>query len=80
MAKKDYVHWTDSLFVPSSLVISFLLNRWLTRPLAMVLSFVAVTLVLALFEPREGGIKRFLFAMLAGALVTCVLALLHWPT
>lgn len=77
--EKDYIHWTDSLFVPASLVGSFVLSRWLPRPWAAVLAFVTVSLVLFLFEPREGSPKRFILAMLLGAAVTGVLTVLHWP-
>ena len=77
--KKDYIHWTDWLFVPASFALSLVLTRWLTRSLAIVLSFLIVTLVLFLFEPREGSPKRFVVAMILGALVTYILTLVHWP-
>ena len=81
MARKtnDYVHWTDSLFVPVSFLLSLVLSRWLYRPLATLLSFIAVSFLLFLFEPRDSSPKRFIFAMLVGALVTFLLSLFYWP-
>ena len=78
--EKDYLHWTDSLFVPVSIVISFVLSLSLPRPLATLLSFVSVSLVLFLFEPRDANPKRFVVAMLFGALVTFALTFFQWPS
>ncbi len=78
--KNDYIHWTDSLFVPASIVLSFILSRWIPWPWAPVLSFVIVSFVLFLFEPREENPKRFIFPMLLGAVVIFLLTLFHWPS
>jgi heme/copper-type cytochrome/quinol oxidase subunit 4 len=77
--KQDHIHWTDTLFVPATLVLSFVLTRWLPQPWASVLSFIIVSLVLFLFEPQEDSPKRFIYAMLFGASVTLILAFVGWP-
>lgn len=71
--------WIDLLFLPSAAVCMIVLMRWVAFPIAVTASIVMNLLIFALFEPRKGGLKRFVLAILGGGLVTFLLAvILHW--
>jgi len=75
----SYIQWSDVLFIPSAFVGSYLLTRWISLPFAITASVVLNLLIFALFEPRRDGLKKFILAIAAAAIVTFFLAMvLRW--
>lgn len=79
LKQDDGIGWTDVLFIPAALALSYLLGRWLPRPLAIALSLIAALLFFSLFERREGNRKKLIIAILVGTIITFTLALFNWP-
>jgi uncharacterized membrane protein YgaE (UPF0421/DUF939 family) len=78
--QNDYIRWTDVLFIPIAMILSYILGQWLQGPLAIALSVVIVSLVFSLFGNREGSFKQFILAVLLGAVISYTLAALFgWP-
>ena len=78
--QNDQIEWTDVLFIPAGLALSYILSQWLRGPLAITLSVVLVSLVFLLFGRRERSVKRVILAILLGATVTYTLtAFFSWP-
>lgn len=76
----DYIQWTDILFIPAALILSYILGRWLPGPLAIALSVLMVSLIFLLFSRVKGSRKQFILAAFLGAITTYVLAALFgWP-
>ena len=78
--RNDHIGWTDVLFIPGALVLSYVLGRWLPRAVAITLSAVLLLLIFSLFEPRERSIKRLILPILVAAIIIYTLtALFNWP-
>ncbi len=76
----DHVDWTDVLFIPLALVLSYVLALWLSRALATTISFVLVLLVFILLKPRKGSLKGLILSVVCGAIIVYILvALFNWP-
>ncbi len=75
----DRIDWTDVLFIPGALISSYLLERWLRRPLAVSLSVILFALIFYFFQPRKGGALRILLAVIIGGIIAYSLtAFLRW--
>ncbi len=76
----DHIDWTDVLFIPLALVLSYVLALWLHRALATTISFVLVLLVFVLLKPRKGSLKGLVVSIVCGAMIVYILvALFNWP-
>jgi riboflavin transporter FmnP len=74
--RNDYIELKDGLFILATLICSYILGRWLGKALAVAMSVVLVSLVFFLVGPRERGFKRFILAILLGAIISYTLAAL----
>jgi len=79
LKQDDGIRWTDVLCIPIALALTYLLGQWLSRPIATTLALVASLLFFSLFERREGNRKKFIIAILVGAITAfTVAALFNW--
>jgi hypothetical protein len=76
VTQNDHIQWTDVLFILGALIFSYVLGRWLAKALAVAMSVVLVSLVFFLLGPRQRGFKRFILAILLGAIISYALATL----
>lgn len=80
MKQNNHIEWTDVLFIPVAMFLSYGLGQWMPIAFAIAVSFVLVTLGFSLFSHREGSFKRFLLEILLGAIICYALAALFgWP-
>ena len=78
--RTDHIDWTDVLFIPMALVLSYVLALWLSRALATTISFVLVLLVFILLKPRKDSLKGLILSVVCGAIIVYILvALLNLP-
>jgi len=79
--QNDRIGWIDVLYVPATLVLSYVLARWIPTALAIALSAVLALLVSYLFEPRGASFKRVIFLiLLTGIIIYGLQLFLNWPT
>lgn len=80
MTKQNrHIDWTDVLFIPSALVLSYVLASWIPQALATAISFALVVLAFALFKPRKGSLRQFLIPLLlATIMVYALVVLFRW--
>ncbi len=71
--------FSDILFVPAALALTYILGHWMLLALAAAISFVMFTLVLSLFSSRKGSFKGFMVSVLLVAIFVYVLVALGWP-
>lgn len=75
----DHIDWTDIVFIPGALILSYILAKRLPSPLAVALSVVLLSFVFLLFEPRKGSLKRFVVSTLLVGIIVCTLTwLFDW--
>jgi len=78
--RTDHIDWTDILFIPAALGLSYLLGLWLRAAIAAAVSFVLVSLVFVVFKPRKASLKVLVISILCGAIIIYMLgALFNWP-
>ena len=64
------ISWTDVLYVPATLGLSYVLSRWVSTPLAVALSAVLALLVFSLLEPSKGRLNwSILLILLIGLII-----------
>jgi len=74
------IDWTDIFFIPTALVMTYILALWLRAAIAAAVSFVLVSLVFLVFKPRKGSLKVLVVGILCGAIIVYILgALFNWP-
>jgi hypothetical protein len=78
--QNGYIEWTDIVFIPAALVLSYVLAQWLPSALATTLSVVLVSVGLLLLGNRKCDLKESTIAVLLGAIITFTLVFfLDWP-
>ena len=79
MKKRDQLDPSDILYFPATIVLSYILSRWLPGVAASALA-VVLTLSAAYFIARVRGsnTRSFFLAVLAAGIVTFLLRLVGW--